>query len=368
MSLAGEEMKLKNCDIFTSAQQAYWIREFGFEVYSPNFPAVKRLIQENRRPIVEIADGIGEYEHLPKNSITALLNTDEKYNFELFKSIIECDAFVGVIRQYKINEMRNFRLPGVYFFGILQSMRILEISTLRKTVRWLIEGIRMKNRQLKISKLSENTKKCIVEIPLGYTDYFAETYISKISLRQSSQNFDQKSLLEIAQLDFQFLNSTKTHHFVFIGQVGQIVRRQAIEALKKFESKVLILRDGYGGVGNEENRSLRIGEEYVNGVISSKISVCPPGNISGNSYRIMESLICGAYPAVMGNVLCDPLFESPVIEVMAIKKPRTWTGYLKKLELVTDAQLQACVMENITKFKSEIQEAKAKLLDLQKPN
>jgi hypothetical protein len=79
----------------------------------------------------------------------------------------------------------------------------------------------------------------------------------------------------------------------------------------------------------------------------------------------MESLICGAYPAVMGKVLCDPLFESPVIEVITNKKPRTWTAYLKKLELVTDEQLQACVMENITKFKSEIEEAKTKLIALQ---
>jgi hypothetical protein len=82
----------------------------------------------------------------------------------------------------------------------------------------------------------------------------------------------------------------------------------------------------------------------------------------------MESLICGAYPAVMSNVLCDPQFESPVIEVLHGRKPRTWYRYLKKLEKVPEEELQANVLENLNKFRKEINMAKKEIEALQVSN
>jgi hypothetical protein len=356
------------CHVLTSAQEQFWTREFGFEVSEPRFEATKGLLGKNVIPIVEIRDGIQGYLNFPKNSLIALLNSDEKYDYELFKSIIECDAFIGVIRQYKIHEKQKSHLTGVIFFGVFQSLKIIELITVKRTLGWLIEGLQMMRRQMRIESLSKKTNKAIIEIPLGYTNYFAETYLEMIS-QSKRVGYDKKhSLLEISMNNLNFLNSSKINTFVFIGQSGQIVRRHAIEALKKFNSTNLVVREGYGGVSNDENRRLRIGEEYVDGLIGSKISVCPPGNISGNSYRIMESLICSAYPAVMNNILCDPLFESPVIEVLSGRKPRTWSRYLKKLEEVPHAQLKEKVFENLSKFRDEINTAKLEIEALQARN
>jgi hypothetical protein len=273
-----------------------------------------------------------------------------------------------VIRQYKIYEKRKSNIQGVIFFGVLQSLKIIEFITVKRTLGWLIEGLQIMRRQMRIESLSKKTDKIIIEIPLGYTDYFAETYLEMISHSERVGYEKNDSLIEISIDDLNFLNSLKINTFVFIGQSGQIVRRHAIEALKKFDSTNLVVREGYGGVSNNENRKLRIGEEYVDGLIGSKISVCPPGNISGNSYRIMESLICGAYPAVMSNILCDPLFKSPVIEVLSGRKPRTWYRYLKKLEEMPQAQLKEKVLENLSKFKDEINLAKLEIQALQTRN
>jgi hypothetical protein len=70
----------------------------------------------------------------------------------------------------------------------------------------------------------------------------------------------------------------------------------------------------------------------------------------------------------MSNVMCDPLFESPVIEVIKTRKPRTWSAYLAKLESVSDERLETCVLDNLTKFKSEIALARAQLVALQSAN
>ena len=366
MSTHSYDLEEKVFHVLTSAQVQYWNREFGFKVNPPSPTTAEKLISKGFIPIVEIQDEIGAYSSLPKKSIIALLNADEKYDYPLTRSIIDCDAFIGLIRQYKVPKNTKNSLLASIFFGTLQSLRIKEATTPRRTIGWMLEGIAMKNRQTKMLKLVKKSQKFIWEIPLGYTDYFAETFISKMTNELKDEMDLRGSLLEIAETKSQSCSSERIVRFVFIGQVGQIVRRQAIEALKRLNSKNMILRDGYGGVSNEKNRALRIGEEYVDGLLNSKISICPPGNISGNSYRIMESLICGAYPAVMSNVMCDPLFESPVIEVIKERKPRTWSAYLSKLESVSDEVLKICVLENISKFESEIAIARAKLIGLQK--
>ena len=279
--------------------------------------------------------------------------------------ILGCDAFVGIIRQYGISGEKSKNLLSSVFYGFLQSFRIRELITIRRTIGWFIEGLGMRSRQNRIREACKNSSKIIVEIPLGYTDFFAETYLAILKKSVDKPREDFESFLDISISEVKRKVKRRERTFVFIGQIGQIVRRQAIEALYKFETSLIMLRDGYGGVNNSENRKLGIGEEYVFGLMTSKISICPPGNISGNSYRIMESLICGAYPAVMSNVLCDPSFESPVIEVIKSRKPRTWANYLKKLQFVSEGDLHECILENIGKFKMEIEIAKSKLLIMQ---
>jgi hypothetical protein len=363
-------MKKNELHVFTNSQSEFWAREMGCRAWKVDdklMDSLQELINLGLRPIIEIDGNLERFQNLPRNSLIALLNTDEKYDVIISEVCLKSDVFVGLIRQYTTQKTSATKTLGAILKGIMESSKIFEWNTPRRTIGWGIEGLGMVIRQRKIMRMTQKFGKPTINIPLGYTDYFVESYNQEILSRFKIRIDPEESLLTYASNNLDSLNNKK-FDFVFIGQIGQIVRFYAINALKKFHSKRLVVRNGYGGVSNDENRKLRIGEEYVSGLMDSRVSVCPPGNISGNSYRIMESLICGAYPAVMSNVLCDPQFESPVIEVLQESKPRTWSRYLKKLEKVSEAKLQLRVVENLNKISDEIKVAKLEIQNLQARN
>jgi hypothetical protein len=356
--------------VFAQNQTQYWARELKFHIIAEKENLIAHLdmkINLGYLPIVEVSEFNSDFETLPPNSLIALLNTDEKYDSKLNAAIFNSKVFTAIIRQYKVPKSSHGGVFKALLIGLLESLKVLNFITPKRFAGWSIEGIGMAKRQSRMARDIENSGKTIINVPLGYTDFFAETFLEKLKHTESMEVLKIDSLLEIA-VKSNFISKNKKNKFAFIGQLGHLVRQYAIEALRKFDLKILIVRDGYGGVSNEENRKLRIGEEYVDGLMESCVSVCPPGNISGNSYRIMESLICGAYPAVMSSVLCDPLFESPVIEVLPGRKPHTWYRYLKKLEKVSEAKLQLSVLENLHKFRDEIKVAKLEIENLQARN
>ena len=353
--------------IFTQHKSEYWTRELKAEVILDSENLLKSIgekIELGYRPIVELTDYNGELDSFPANSLIALLYADEKYDSKLNSSVLNSSVFKAIIRQYKISSTSQYEILKAIFVSLAESSKFLSFQMPRRLAVWCFKGMGMAKRQARIKKQIENSGKIIVNVPLGYTDFFAETFLENLENSGKSLVSKSDSLFEIT-IQRSFISKRKNYKFVFIGQSGQIVRQYAIKALQKFDSKRLIVRNRYSGIGNDENRKLRIGQEYVSGLLESQVSVCPPGNISGNSFRIMESLLCGAYPAVMSNVLCDPQFESPVIEVLQGRKPRTWYRYLKKLEKVPEAELQQKVVENLYKFREEIRLAKLEIEALQ---
>ncbi len=356
--------------VFTHSQSEFWNREVNCKVWEPNSQLIdllRDLISQGFKPIVEVSQNLELFQSFPQNSLIALFNSDEKFDFSISETCLRSNVFVGLIRQYEIQRSDAKQIILAILNGFLESLRIMDRKTPRRTLGWLIEGIGMTLRQRKIAALGKKLGKTIINLPLGYTDFFVESYNQEIFSKFKKEITVEESLLSFALNNSELFDNKKIN-FIFIGQIGQIVRQYAIEALKRFDSKRLVLRNGYGGISNEENRKLRIGEEYVSGLMESRISVCPPGNISGNSYRIMESLICGAYPAVMSNVLCDLQFKSPITEVLQGRKPHSWYRYLMKLEKVPAAEIQEKVVENLSKFRDEIDIARLEIEALQARN
>jgi hypothetical protein len=342
--------------VFTQNQSQYWSREFKAKTISGNentFEKIHEIVDSGHCPVVEVINFEAQFLTFPANSLIALLSTDEKYDLELNSSVLNCKAFKAVIRPYKIPERSISLICKAFWTGLVEGAKHFSSQTPRKLVGWGIEGIGMIKRQSRIRQMIVDSGKTVINIPLGYTDFFAETFLENLKIESNKIYLKDKSLLEIAIASGAFIQD-KVYKFVFIGQIGQIVRQFAISALEGFSSKKLVIRVTYGGVSNDENRKLGIGKEYVIGLTESQISVCPPGNISGNSYRIMESLICGAFPAVMSNVLCDPMFQSPVLEVFDGHKPWTWTRYLKKIENSSKLDLQEKTFANLKIFREEI--------------
>lgn len=97
------------------------------------------------------------------------------------------------------------------------------------------------------------------------------------------------------------------------------------------------------------------GEEYYNRLYNSKIVFCPPGNISNETYRLYEALMCGC-------VIISPTLpqtqiykDIPVVQVDDFKNK----GALKMFELLEDKeQLKELQQKNIDFWKNNFTQEK----------
>jgi hypothetical protein len=99
-----------------------------------------------------------------------------------------------------------------------------------------------------------------------------------------------------------------------MGQRGSFWRRYALEELQLSElvrQSTILVRDEFGGTLGANGASIETGQEYVAGLLNTNISMCPPGNYSSSTFRYLESLICGAIPAIAEGTPTDALFRAP---------------------------------------------------------
>jgi len=336
--------------VFTPIQSEYWKREFGENVAVSEFDSKSILnsIKQKNATVVyvdEITLKKLENLKLPKDSIIGFLGTDENYNLSLNSSVLKANFIKFVLRPYPLYKFTLKKLTVTLFSNCYEFLLQKKFGKLKNFARWAIEGFGMTIRQSRIRKIEKKLGKHSVSIPLGYTDLFCRSFL-KIFEQLEFKNSKEKSLLRISA-NLEICQLPKKYNFVFVGQKGHLVRQIGTFSAKKRKQSFILERSGYGAGEINSEEVQNNGMEYVNSLINSKFSVCPPGNISGNSYRIMESLICGSYPVVKDFVLCDPLFESPNKELVLVRKPILWRSYLKKLEKANSREIQRNIEINL---------------------
>jgi hypothetical protein len=154
-------------------------------------------------------------------------------------------------------------------------------------------------------------KPCLIA-PLGYTNIFAES-VSR--LLQTGAEADG-SLFDLSSQKIQ----TKFIDVCFVGQKGNVERQKfvkdAIGEMSKCEINPnfkVVVREEFGGVRNSLEKTTWC-DEYVEILNRASVSICPPGNYSGVTYRFAESLLLNCYPLQLNEVLTDPNWE-PYIEL-----------------------------------------------------
>ena len=276
---------------------------------------------------------------LGSNSFVAYINADEKYEKKFNFDLIKFSNVKAIIRPYSLNYFRFQSLTLAIISGLNGSATNFNFVMPKRFLRWMLEGFGMIYRQIRIKNLQEKYNKISISIPLGYTDLFAESFLKFHSNNIELNSSERNSLVKFALKQNSSANYRKTK-FVFIGQSGQIVRQFGIRATSKRVDSKILERSYYGGANKESTNSQKNGKEYVELLHDAQVSVCPPGNISGNSYRIYESVICNAFPAVMNNVLCDPLFEAPIHLGSRLRQKVSWESYLEFLSNLEPIKLQ----------------------------
>jgi len=341
-----------------NSQCEYWKREFGAEVIikdSSFRTNVLDVIHSGIKPVLQIDNDLNEFQflsELPEKSIIVWLHSDEALDTTFNKKIIKLDSVSLILRPYHLNnpEIKNLKSSWLYFLRNIKHIKsIVEFS---KMFIWFWRGLGMFFREKKIIEMLVKEQKPFHNFPLGYTDVFCRSFL-KIT---GSETFISNKSLLIKEFDPKVI---PVNRLSFIGQIGQIVRTVAIRSAKKAPESKVITRTEYGA-GNYENEVVqKNGIEYVQMVLNSKFILCPPGNISGNSFRIHETVVSKRVPVVISSPLSDPNFVSPVSELFIGNRVQSWDQILKLLPLISEDQYISLLDSNFKILQNQIQFAKA---------
>jgi hypothetical protein len=342
-------------------QIQFWKREFNATIIIKDdkfYRNLEKIVKTGIVPVVQIENNPSELEFFrtfPNKSIVAWCASDELQDFQFAKTVSSIKSFALILRPYHLNEikLKNIFYSTKYLF--YSTLYVKSQKEFLSLLKWFITGLNMGLRQEKIIRLFEKRGTKFVNFPLGYTDVFCKSYMKLIGCKPSDVS---KSLL-----DKKMHTSIKpTLKFIFIGQSGQILRRVAIRALEKEPEAMIINRTKYGAGNYRSKETMKKGIEYVRLSLTAKFVLCPPGNISGNTFRIHESIVMRRIPLVIFHVTSDPNFKIDIENVLGRNDIQNWKKLFEIANMLSEKQYNQLINSNIKKLNYEISTAKQLIL------
>jgi hypothetical protein len=157
-----------------------------------------------------------------------------------------------------------------------------------------------------------------------------------------------ESLLQSAKLQSFIENNQRKELITFIGQKGNYWRQYFInsaKSLKKNDHKYFETREMFGGTIGANGASMNTGKEYVEGLLNSHFSLCPPGNYSSNTFRYFESLLCGSIPLVPEGLPTDPT-HSAIFGPRETCKPYSGDEWLFQIQSISGLKRQELIRKS----------------------
>lgn len=352
--MSEESIKDQKLVFIVNTQQEFWHREFQGKIYEKNDSYQKSILDVIALgfcPIFQIDNNLSEFEFLatlPKDSIIGWCHSDESFDLEFNKRISEISAIKLILRPYRINDFSVRKSLRALTQTILNLRYSKNIKFILKVVLWQLRGFSMQYRQWKIKRVYLKSHKKFLNILIGYTNIFA---ISLINGEKFPGVTAGKSLFELlSSIDHEFGERSIT----FSGQTGQVVRETALRALSRFPESFLIYRDSYGASNNLEEDVRVKGAEYVDSLKRSRLVLCPPGNISGESFRIFETILMRRVPVGMSSVTSDPNYELPFSFLGSWQSRFNWGGVIKEAIGTKPEILKNLALNNFDQYREEI--------------
>jgi hypothetical protein len=268
------------------AESEYLRRELNVEWHTSSQEEIFSTISENSSVgnktliIVSTVDiAFNLVRRSPANSIVLLILSDEAYSTNAYK-LARLDSVYSVMRNYSITsqpKVRYLKTAKSVFGKYLKSTtnRYLAPVEVGLVLAWYIRNnfVMSKWRRL---------KKPLSILPLGYTNKFAKSFSSLMSIG------DGKSLLMTPTGSV----SERAISISFSGTRGSVQRRTAIDFLGDIPgSHLSVNRNGWNG-----HESSGTDVSYCQILLSSSYCAALPGHISNESFRYYEALVCGALP------------------------------------------------------------------------
>jgi len=349
--------------VISFTEHDFWKREFQADVStkSENYlDKATELIASGVKPVIQIGPSDREAIDLrvfPKGSLIVQFHADETYLPKVNYQIIRNPAVAVILRPYPITKFKLLQLFKSQYFGFIDLLDNFSIKNLLEFLKLFGAGIVMVTRQVFIGILERIYSKTSIPMPLGYNDLFAESY-SKVNQVKESLSLVNFALHKVPKKNKKF-------DIAFVGQLGKLTRRVAIQAMSEVSSRELILRKNYGGAIGIYGATLESGIESVQALMNSKFALCPPGNYSNNTFRIAESLICGAAPMFNQGSITDPISTYSYLDDVILELPNRWK---KKVALAANLKqdlTDLSVERSLRNLSSEIERVKKVIIESQ---
>jgi hypothetical protein len=351
-----------------NSQQEFWRREYGGKIFEKNESfqeLLLELISNGYTPIFQLDNEFSELnflETLPPNSIIAWCHADERYDLNFNKKLSEISAIRLVLRPYRIS---NFTFKK-FFRSVSQTVTNLKyakgLSFVLKIILWQFRGMAMQYRQLRVYRYYVKNQKEYLNILIGYTNIFAVSLIETLRDETTPDNSSLFGLVSRTELKFGPTEVT------FAGQVGQVVRETSIRSLSCIPEAVVICRNSYGASNVLDSDVRRKGMEYISNLKNSRFVLCPPGNISGESFRIFETVLMRRIPLAMANVTSDPSYEVPFKYHGYWQSLLDWGGFVKEALATESEILTEIARKNFVFYATSLQETRTLLEKVSYPS
>ena len=349
--------------VISLTEHEFWRREFGAVVYRKDSNYLDRLkayVDSGEIPVVQIGPSKQEWLDLkgfPAGSLIVQFHADETYLPKLNYQIIRNPAVRMILRSYPIPKFILSKFLKSQYFGFRDLQDNFSFRNLTEYIKLVAAGIVVVKRHFFIAVLERAFSKVSIPMPLGYNDLFAESYCKVNQVREN-----------LSLVDFALKRGPaedKKFDIAFVGQSGKLTRRVAIEAMRNVLQKELIIRKNYGGAIGIYGATLESGIESVHALMNSKFSLCPPGNYSNNTFRIAESLICGAVPMFNQGSITDPICTYSYLDKGILELPRRWKKKVAVAVRRDQSFVNNCIENSLRNLSSEIERVKKVIIEAQ---
>ncbi len=208
------------------------------------------------------------------STITVIIATNEYYKSEKWLEVNRIKSIKCAFIQYLPSNRRTK-------FGSIIKFIIHNPNFLSKKVFW------QTSRNASRTYLEMRRMKFRIPVfgfPLGYSDRFV-IELKNLGLMPG----ETISLYEKEIYDKNLVRNSVS----FIGQKGRWYRRLMVEYFERIAGARTSKYGSFGGFTHLPQTT-----DYASSILSSKFVVCPPGNVSSQSFRYYEAIALGAVPIV----------------------------------------------------------------------
>ncbi|MBU6279749.1 MAG: hypothetical protein KGN78_10940 [Actinomycetales bacterium] len=254
------------------SEEQFLRRELGVDWQVDSAPSLAKKCRaaSPQRPLLLICSEPDGYRELldqaPTNSIVLIMLSDEAYTPERLDLVRNAPALRAIYRHYTLTLANPLTIVWQALLLVMQSIG----TSVRPTA--VLALLRIGRATRSRMRAWQQVTTPVHVMPLGYTNRFAEGFVSLPTQRAVQQ--------------------PRQWQVVFRGAGGQPQRQVMLDRARRRRGALIqVLGESWSGFDDAPG-----GDPYVEQLLDTEQALCPPGFINIETFRAYEALLCGATP------------------------------------------------------------------------